>query len=79
MSKTIKLLHSLRWDCGGNLGGVMGVALSSWIFQSSLRYQLEYRVTGIEKGHIVALVGKSAQTIAELDPVHRLAGMLDWP
>lgn len=62
-----------------NLGGVMGVAVSSWIFQSSLRYQLEYRVTGVEKGYIVALVLKSVQTIADLDPVHRLEGMFDCP
>lgn len=62
-----------------SLGGVMGVAVSSWIFQNSLRYQLEYRVTGVEKEYIVALVRKSVQTIADLDPVHRLEGMLDCP
>ncbi|KAJ5356402.1 hypothetical protein N7517_011011 [Penicillium concentricum] len=54
-----------------NLGAVMGVAVSSWIFQNSLIYHLNNKVTGIEKDHIIALVRKSVHTIAHLDPIHR--------
>ncbi|KAJ5782846.1 hypothetical protein N7457_004620 [Penicillium paradoxum] len=55
-----------------NLGSVMGVAVSSWIFQNTLIYQLDQNVTGDEKDYIIALVRKSVQTIAGLDPLHRL-------
>ncbi|CAI7652612.1 unnamed protein product [Penicillium glandicola] len=54
-----------------SLGAVMGVAVSSWIFQNSLIYHLNNNVTGIEKNHIIALVRKSVDTIAHLDPIHR--------
>ncbi|KAJ5496933.1 hypothetical protein N7463_008920 [Penicillium fimorum] len=54
-----------------NLGAVMGVAVSSWIFQNSLIYHLNSKVTGIEKENIIALVRKSVHTIAYLDPIHR--------
>ncbi|KAJ5952360.1 Major facilitator superfamily domain general substrate transporter [Penicillium vulpinum] len=54
-----------------NLGAVMGVAVSSWIFQNSLLYQLDNNVTGIDKEHIIALVRKSVHAIAHLDPIHR--------
>ncbi|KAJ5587221.1 uncharacterized protein N7459_002986 [Penicillium hispanicum] len=54
-----------------NLGSVMGVAISSWIFQNALVYQLNHKVTGAEKGHIIALVRQSIRAIADLDPFHR--------
>ncbi|KAE8326904.1 major facilitator superfamily-domain-containing protein [Aspergillus sergii] len=54
-----------------NLGSVMGVATSSWIFQNSLVYQLEEMVTGPEKESIILLVRKSVQAIVKLDPVHQ--------
>ncbi|KAL2810722.1 major facilitator superfamily domain-containing protein [Aspergillus granulosus] len=54
-----------------NLGSVMGVAISSWIFQNSLVYQLEEKVTGADKDAIIELVRKSVQAIADLDPLHR--------
>ncbi|KAF7527417.1 hypothetical protein PCG10_002820 [Penicillium crustosum] len=58
-----------------SLGAVMGVAVSSWIFQNSLLYHLNNNVTGIEKNHIIALVRKSVDTIAHLDPIHRREGV----
>jgi hypothetical protein len=58
-----------------SLGSVMGVAVSSWIFQNTLLYHLQIQVTGVEKDHIIALVRKSVHSIALLDPVHRLEGM----
>ncbi|KAL4949209.1 major facilitator superfamily domain-containing protein [Aspergillus filifer] len=54
-----------------NLGSVMGVATSSWIFQNTLFYQLEEKVTGDDKDAIIQLVRKSVQAIANLDPLHR--------
>ncbi|KAJ6113423.1 MFS multidrug transporter [Penicillium sp. IBT 18751x] len=54
-----------------NLGSVMGVAISSWIFQNSLLYQLDQNVTGAEKGHIISLVRKSIRAIGDLDHIHR--------
>ncbi|KAJ5091901.1 major facilitator superfamily-domain-containing protein [Penicillium alfredii] len=54
-----------------NLGSVMGVSISSWIFQNTLFYHLERKVTGAEKDHVIGLVRKSISVIAELDPVHR--------
>jgi MFS family permease len=58
-----------------NLGAVMGVAVSSWIFQNTLIYELDQNVTGIDKSHVIALVRKSVQSIAHLDPLHRRQGM----
>lgn len=58
-----------------SLGAVMGVAVSSWIFQNSLIYHLNNNVTGIEKHHIITLVRKSVDSIAHLDPIHRREGM----
>ncbi|CAG8164483.1 unnamed protein product [Penicillium salamii] len=55
-----------------SLGSVMGVAVSSWIFQNALIYHLNQKVTGVEKDHIIALVRKSVHSISQLDPVHRL-------
>lgn len=57
-----------------NLGSVMGVSISSWIFQNILIYQLDHKVTGTEKGHIISLVRKSIRAIADLDPFHRQEG-----
>ncbi|KAL4919843.1 major facilitator superfamily domain-containing protein [Aspergillus aurantiobrunneus] len=55
-----------------NLGSVMGVATSSWIFQNTLIYQLENKVTGPEKDTVIQLVRKSVQAIAKLDPLHQI-------
>ncbi|RAL14079.1 putative MFS multidrug transporter [Aspergillus homomorphus CBS 101889] len=59
-----------------NLGSVMGVATSSWIFQNSLLYQLDERVTGPNKEEVILLVRKSVQAIAQLDPFsqHQVIG-----
>jgi hypothetical protein len=57
-----------------NLGSVMGVAISSWIFQNTLVYQLDRKVTGAEKGYIIGLVRKSIRAIADLDTFHREQG-----
>ncbi|CAI7619748.1 major facilitator superfamily-domain-containing protein [Penicillium manginii] len=54
-----------------NLGAVMGVSISSWIFQNVLYYQLERNVKGVEKDHIIALVRKSIRAISSLDPLHQ--------
>ncbi|CAI7641035.1 unnamed protein product [Penicillium pancosmium] len=54
-----------------NLGAVMGVSISSWIFQNSLYYELERNVKGVEKDHIIALVRKSIRAISDLDPLHQ--------
>ncbi|KAL2830866.1 major facilitator superfamily domain-containing protein [Aspergillus cavernicola] len=54
-----------------NLGSVMGVAASSWIFQNTLVYQLEEKVTEPNKEAVIQLVRKSVQAIAELDPLHQ--------
>ncbi|CAG7921275.1 unnamed protein product [Penicillium olsonii] len=58
-----------------SLGSVMGVAVSSWIFQNALIYHLNKNVTGVEREHIIALVRKSVHSISQLDPVHRLEGI----
>ncbi|KAB8228191.1 putative MFS multidrug transporter [Aspergillus alliaceus] len=54
-----------------NLGSVMGVATSSWIFQNTLVYKLEEMVTEPDKESIILLVRKSVQAITKLDPVHQ--------
>ncbi|KAI9928364.1 hypothetical protein ASPWEDRAFT_58767 [Aspergillus wentii DTO 134E9] len=54
-----------------NLGSVMGVSISSWIFQNTLSYQLDAQVTGPNKDDVILLVRKSVQAIAGLDPLHR--------
>jgi len=61
-----------------SLGSVMGVAVSSWIFQNTLLYHLNSNVTGVEKDHIIALVRKSVHSIALLDPLHQLEGMFHY-
>lgn len=60
-----------------NLGSVMGVSISSWIFQNALLYELEHKVTGVEKDHIIALVRKSIRAISDLDPFHQHQGSSD--
>lgn len=57
-----------------NLGSVMGVAISSWIFQNALVWELGQKVTGADKRHIIGLVRKSIRAIGELDTVHRQEG-----
>lgn len=57
-----------------NLGSVMGVAISSWIFQNTLVLRLEEMVTGPDKEVIILLVRKSVQAIAGLDPMHQHQG-----
>jgi MFS family permease len=57
-----------------NLGSVMGVAISSWIFQNTLLYQLQHKVTGLDKDHVIGQVRKSIHAIADLDPFHQKQG-----
>lgn len=59
------------WQC---LGSVMGVSISSWIFQNCLRYQLQALVTGPNKDNVIRLVRKSVQSIADLDPSYKQQG-----
>ncbi|KAJ5488854.1 hypothetical protein N7539_003744 [Penicillium diatomitis] len=54
-----------------NLGAVMGVSVSSWIFQNMLIWQLDDRVTGPGKDEVISLVRKSIRAISELDPLHQ--------
>ncbi|KAL5002025.1 major facilitator superfamily-domain-containing protein [Aspergillus recurvatus] len=54
-----------------NLGSVMGVATSSWVFQNALVYQLEEKVTQPDKEAVIQLVRKSVHAIAGLDPLHQ--------
>lgn len=54
-----------------NLGSVMGVATSSWIFQNTLVYQLDELVTSPDKESVILLARKSVQAIANLDPMHQ--------
>ena len=57
-----------------NLGSVLGVAISSWIFQNMLLYKLKEMVTGPDKQAIILMVRKSVQSIVDLDPVHQQQG-----
>ncbi|KAL1953311.1 hypothetical protein VTO42DRAFT_3018 [Malbranchea cinnamomea] len=54
-----------------NLGSVMGVAISSWIFQNALVLYLGQTVTGPEKEDIVLRVRKSIPAIHQLNPIHQ--------
>ncbi|KAJ5897764.1 hypothetical protein N7504_008052 [Penicillium tannophilum] len=54
-----------------NLGSVLGVSISSWIFQNALLQALQHKVTGVNKRDIIGLVRKSISSIGDLDPVHR--------
>lgn len=58
-----------------NLGSLLGVAISSLIYQNALVPALDAYITGPEKMEIIRLVRKSVHAIAELDPVHRQQGM----
>ena len=57
-----------------SLGAIMGVSISSWIFQNTLAYQLQEMVTGPNKEDVILLVRKSVQAIADLDPMHQQQG-----
>lgn len=57
-----------------NLGSVLGVSISSWIFQNALLQALQHKVTGVNKRDIIGLVRKSISSIGDLDPVHREQG-----
>ncbi|KAJ5548940.1 hypothetical protein N7513_006174 [Penicillium frequentans] len=57
-----------------SLGSVMGVSISSWIFQNALLYELENKVKGTDKARIIGLVRKSIRAIAELDSFHQEQG-----
>lgn len=59
-----------------NLGMVMGVALSSVVFQNSLVANLNKLVTGPDKDNIVELVRSSVRSIRLLDPDHQNEGKL---
>lgn len=54
-----------------NLGAVMGVSVSSWIFQNALLYELDHKVTGVDKDAVIALVRKSIRAISDLDPFYQ--------
>ncbi|KAJ5546173.1 hypothetical protein N7494_003758 [Penicillium frequentans] len=54
-----------------NLGSVLGVSVSSWIFQNTLLQALQHKVTGVNKRDIIGLVRKSISSIGDLDPMHR--------
>ncbi|EAS35316.3 MFS multidrug transporter [Coccidioides immitis RS] len=54
-----------------NLGSVMGVAISSWVLQNSLRVYLNLSVTGDDKAEIIQRVRRSVAAISELDPIHQ--------
>ena len=58
----------------GSLGSVMGVTISSWIFQNMLVYKLNEAVTGLNKEAIILMVRKSVQSIVDLDPLHQQQG-----
>ncbi len=62
-----------------NLGSVMGVATSSWIFQNTLVYQLDAKVTEPDRETVIQLVRKSVHAIAKLDPLHRSQGIKRYP
>ncbi|KAJ5527113.1 hypothetical protein N7513_011272 [Penicillium frequentans] len=54
-----------------NLGSVLGVSISSWVFQNTLLQALQHKVTGVNKRDIIGLVRKSISSIGDLDPMHR--------
>lgn len=59
-----------------NMGSLLGVAISSLIFQNSLASGLEKTVTGPNKEEIIQLVRKSVHAVAGLDSIHRPQGRL---
>lgn len=59
-----------------NLGTVMGVAVSSLVFQNCLLIKLDDIVTGPEKEHVIRSVRSSVGTIRGLEPARRHEGML---
>ena len=58
-----------------NLGSVLGVSISSWIFQNVLFYELKKHVTGVDKTEIIQLVRRSIPSIGTLDPMHQQQGL----
>ncbi|KAI1501222.1 major facilitator superfamily domain-containing protein [Biscogniauxia marginata] len=54
-----------------NMGSLLGVAISSLIFQNTLTRGLEKTVTGPNREEIIQLVRKSVQAVAGLDSIHR--------
>jgi MFS family permease len=57
-----------------NVGAILGVAVSSWIFQNALIIYLERMVTATSqarKSHIINKVRESIHAIADLDPLHK--------
>ncbi|KAG5301943.1 multidrug resistance protein fnx1 [Histoplasma ohiense] len=63
ITTTLSLLRSLGW--------VMGVAISSLVFQNALGALLYQTVTGPNKADIILRVRKSIKEIAQLDPIHQ--------
>lgn len=57
-----------------NLGSVLGVAISSWVLQTSLLLYLNQTVTGVDKLEIIQQVRKSITVIPQLDAVHQSQG-----
>ena len=59
-----------------SIGSVMGVSISSWILQNTLKVFLEKFVTGDpkEKHDIVQTVRRSVKAIRDLDPLHQEQG-----
>lgn len=57
-----------------SLGAIMGVSISSWIFQNTLAYRLQEMVTGPNKEDVILLVRKSVQAIPDLDLMHQQQG-----
>jgi len=57
-----------------NMGSVLGVAISSLIFQNVLVRGLKVSVTEPNKDEIIQLVRKSVHAIAGLDSLHRSQG-----
>ena len=57
----------------------MGVATSSWIFQNTLVYQLDAKVTEPDRETVIQLVRKSVHAIAKLDPLHQSQGIKRYP
>ncbi|WXC44608.1 hypothetical protein QX201_004343 [Fusarium graminearum] len=57
-----------------NLGSLLGVSVSSLIFQNILVRKLEATVTGPDREQIILLVRKSVRAVAELDAAHQPQG-----
>lgn len=60
-----------RWQY---MGSVMGVSVSSWIFQNCLVHQLRVLVSGPDKEGVIGLARRSVQAIGSLDALHKEQG-----